>query len=200
MRREAGFTLIELLVAAALLALIVATAAGGLRFGARAWDRTSESAEAALEGRALRGFLRALIEGAAPIRLRDGARTPPALFFGAPDRLTLAAPLPSALAPPGLHLVSLAFEPVASGDGLALVMRWRALGALRPALSLPPQDGAETLISGLERGGFAYFGPQGVAAEWRGPAPPHVVEVAMAGPALGAWPALAAAPRAGVAP
>ncbi|SDZ89240.1 prepilin-type N-terminal cleavage/methylation domain-containing protein [Rubrimonas cliftonensis] len=200
MRRQSGFTLIELLVAAALLALIVATAAGGLRFGARAWDRTSESAEAALEGRALRGFLRALIEGAAPIRLREGEREPPVLFLGAQDRLTLAAPLPSALAPPGLHLVSLAFEPAPSGGGLALVMRWRALGALRPALSLPPQDGAETLVSGLERGGFAYLGPDGAAVQWRGPAPPRLVEIAMAGAALGPWPALAAAPRAGVAP
>lgn len=172
--RTGGFTLLELLVAAALTALIVTMAAGGLRFGAQVWDRAAMQAETAIEDRALRRFLRATIESAQPIALREGAREPRVLFMGGPDHLLAAAPLPSALAPPGPQLVGFGFETMT--DGLALVLRWRTLGDDRPNFALPPEDGVEILARGLSRGAFGYVGADGVARDmWFGPELPDLV-------------------------
>lgn len=197
---QAGFTLLELLVAATLTAMILAMATGGLRFGARAWDRVAAQSEAALEGRALRVFLRALIEDADPIRLREGAREPRALFVGAPDAMVFAAALPGALAPPGPHLVRLAFEP--DGDGAAnLTLRWKPLGPTRPSFDFGLGDGYERLASGV-RGAFRYAG----APDWTDVDPPRRVELRLspadgaatdgAGAGFGAAPLVAALRRA----
>lgn len=188
-RGDAGFSLLELLVAVGLTTLLVATAAGGLRFGARVWDRAADVSEAAIEDRALRRFLRATIEALEPIHLRDGSRDPALLFEGRPDRLLAAVALPGALAPTGPHLIALAFEP--RDDGLALTLRWRPLGPGRPPAAFTDKDGVVLLATRLDAGGFAYVGTEGRRDIWRGADAPLIIEVS-----LGAdRPALAAAPR-----
>jgi prepilin-type N-terminal cleavage/methylation domain-containing protein len=195
-RGEAGFTLLELLVAAVLIAMVAALGASGLRFGVRAWERAEAVSEAEIEARALRRFLTALIEGARPIRYRDGSREPPALFLGEPRGLIAAADLPGRLAPPGPHLVGLEVDEGPAGAILAL--RWRALGAARPALRFGPGDAREVLAEGLSGVAFRYVGAGGAEARWAGrPTPPALVEIDLAWGADGpAWPTLAAAPRA----
>lgn len=188
-RADAGFSLLELLVAVALTTLLVATAAGGLRFGARAWDRAADVSATAVEDRALRRFLRATIAALTPIRLRDGARDPTLLFEGRSDRLLAAAELPGALAPAGPQLIALAFEP--RDDGLALTLRWRPLGPGRPPAAFTDADGVAVLATRLEGGGFAYIGPDGRRDAWRGADAPRLIEVSLG---VGR-PALAAAPR-----
>lgn len=189
-RRDAGFSLLELLVAGVLAAMVVATASGSLRFGARVWERTAAGAEATLEARAVRRFLTALLEGAAPLRLRDGARAAPALFFGEPDALVFAAPLPGRLAPPGLHLLRLAVEQGEGRDDAALVLRWKPLGATRPDLAFDAADPAETLLAGVAGARFAYVGDRR-EDRWRAETPPRLVEIDLPGA-----PPIVVAPRA----
>lgn len=192
-RRAAGFTLIELLVAMALVGLMAAVAAGGLRFGARAWERAETLAEAESEARALRRFLRATLAGVEPVRARDGSREPPVLFAGAGDALTAVGRLPSRLAPPGLQRIGLVFQ--RRGDRLALVLRWSPLGLRPPAEEWPADAAEETLAEGLARGGFRYVGAGATAAGWsQRQSLPELVEVDMAwaDPRGAAWPTLAA--------
>jgi prepilin-type N-terminal cleavage/methylation domain-containing protein len=191
--RDAGFTLLEMLVAAALMALIAVTAAGGLRFGARVWERAADAGEAATEDRALRRFLRETLTGLAPVRPRDGSREPALLLEGRPDRLLAAASLPGALSPPGPQWAALAFE--RRGDGIALTLRWEALGPTPPDAS-GPSAAAVTLAEGLDGGRFIYHGPDGPRDAWSGPDAPRLIEVALGAgaPPLAVRPMLLAAP------
>ena len=54
----AGFTLLELLVAIAIMGLLGAAMAGGVRFGLTAWQTGGEQTEALMDGRSLHGLLR----------------------------------------------------------------------------------------------------------------------------------------------
>jgi prepilin-type N-terminal cleavage/methylation domain-containing protein len=195
-RGEAGFTLLELLVAMTLTAAIAAMAAGALRVGSMALARTTAVSEAAVEDRALRGFLGALLRDARPMRVNDGARNPPVLFEGGPDALLLAASLPSALAPPGPRLVLLRFEPAEDGIA-ALTLRSIPLGARRPSRAQVEAAPRETLAVGLADGRFAYAVEAGALADhWRGRArtPGHVA-VTLRWADDRDWPVLRAAPR-----
>jgi general secretion pathway protein J len=82
--RRDGFTLLETLVALSLLALLIATLAGGLRLGTRAWDSARVGASLD-EADALVRALAWRLERAFPAkRLRpDGA--PVVAFDGGPD-------------------------------------------------------------------------------------------------------------------
>lgn len=189
--REKGFSLLELLVTMSLLSLLALMTAGGARFAKAAWDRSAEVAGDAVETRAAQKFLRRLIEGARPIPLRDGSRTPPVLFQGGPDRLLFAASLPAALAPPGEHLVALSIEPPAPGAPEALLLRWRRLTEARP--SLAAEDGREVVLADARGLRFRYFdsapaeGDTGVwREEWRGRrSAPALVGISFA--RSGAW-------------
>lgn len=82
--RRNGFTLLETLVALSLLALLIATLAGGFRLSTRAWEAarggaTIEEADALVRALAWR------LERAFAARRIDGDGTPAAAFDGGPD-------------------------------------------------------------------------------------------------------------------
>ena len=151
MSSRGGFTLLELLVAMTLLGLVGAMAAGGFRFGLAAWERGGETGMAATEASQALKAVRRLFDGARPIPLRAQADQEPAILFtGTPDRVTFAAPLPAAVAPPGDFLVELRLV-----DD-RLMLRAAPLG------HAPPTLGAESLsavlVEGLSGTRFRYFG------------------------------------------
>ena len=164
----AGFSLLEVLVALALTAMIAGVAAGGLRLSGAASAAAAQAAEQAAERRALRRFLTELVESVAPPLLRDGSRTPPALFEGDVAGFATVARLPAALAPAIPQLIALRAR-----DG-GLELRWGPLGARRPDLALTAPAGLERLFEGPVAVRFAY-GLEG-APTWSGraTAPPLI--------------------------
>lgn len=174
---------------AVLVALIGTMAAGGIRTGARVWERADAEGAAEWEALALRRFLADLLASALPVRVRDGTRAPPVLWRGGPDALVLAARLPSHLAPPGEQLVELALRP--GREGVDLVMRWEPLGPRRPRAAPGPGAAEERLATGLASARFLYEG----AERWEGrPTLPRAVSLDLAWPDARAWPALVVAP------
>lgn len=159
-RADGGLTLLEVLVAFSLLGLVGAMAAGGISFGAAAWERTSETGARTAEGRVASKFMARLVGGARAVRMRDGTREPAVLFEGSATVLRLVAPLPARLAAPGAQYIALGLE---DGD---LVLRWSPLTRDRPALDpdIPP----ETLIPGLADLEFAYYDGTEWRDAWRG--------------------------------
>lgn len=160
---DAGLSLIETLVALTLTALIATTAAGGLRFGAAAWERAGTLAEAGLETRAAERFLARLLSAAEPMHLRAGRRDAPVLLEGGGQSLLFVAPLPAHLAAhqiiAGPHLIALTARRAAGAAGAPyrLEMRWAPIGAARP--SIPKDAPREVLLAGLASVRFRYFGP-----------------------------------------
>jgi prepilin-type N-terminal cleavage/methylation domain-containing protein len=59
---DAGFTLLELLVAMTLLGLLMTVVFGGLRFGARAWERAETDSSGTDEIRLAQSILRHELE------------------------------------------------------------------------------------------------------------------------------------------
>lgn len=145
-----GFTLLELLIAIALLGLIFAALAGGLRFGTAAWqagsERLGDSDNLQLVHRVVRRQLEAAITPAA-----DGADEDIPVFEGRRDRLQFLAPAPSVGMPPGLYQIGLRLQRNA-GSG-ALVLDWSAVDR--------EGGGTETLIDNVARVRFSYLGTPG---------------------------------------
>lgn len=194
-KRAAGFTLLELLVVALLMLLIGSMALGGLRTGKAVWDRTEAVAEHDLEALALRRFLSTLLESAAPVRLRGDERLPAVLFEGDAAAMTFVAALPSALAPPGEHLVRLEAEPAEPGP--RLVLRWKPLGLERPSMTFADADGGEVLASGLDAIAFRYGGADDSTYRWSSvPELPGFIEIDLSwSDPVGDWPVLVARPH-----
>ncbi len=179
-RADAGLTLLELLVVAAILGLLGAVAAGGLRFGLTAWERAGGVAEGTVETRVVQKVLARAVAGARAVRVRDGTRTPPVAFEGGPESLSFIAPMPAAAAPPGDHLIELARAQRQGAD--ALVLRWVAVGDRRPEIG--PGAAEEVLAEPIARLAFRYLGPDPLTGEtvwaesWSGrPSLPALVEI-----------------------
>lgn len=188
----AGFSLLEMLVAMTLLGLVGVMVAGGVRFGTQVWARGDALSESAIESRVAGKALAALIADARPIRLRDGTRTAPVLFRGAPDAVEFAAAIPAALAPVAPRLVRLRHAPGADGGPGALILDHRPLGraGLRGDIEARP----ETLLTGVEGIRLRYYAaatasaPAAWHATWSGrEALPDLVELTVlrAGEPLG---------------
>lgn len=107
MRMTRGFTLIELVIALAVFGFIAVALAGGVRFGARAWDRQQDRVLQSADVDAVERVLRRLIEEGRP---RDGAS----------NRLRVIAPLPAALGQGGIYDAVLRVD-----DRNQLVLMWR---------------------------------------------------------------------------
>ena len=144
-------------MAISLLGMVGIIAANGVSFGVTAWERSGAIADRSVEARVTQKFLRSALEGAQPIRLRDGTRTPPVLFEGGPAKLRFAAPLPAYLARRGAHLIEFA----AHEQG-GLIARWAPLTEAPPEIS--EENTPERLGAGWLNLRFRYYGqdPSGI--------------------------------------
>ena len=184
MSRQSGFSLLEMLVAMTLLGLIGALAANGIRFGTQSWERAQQVSDRMLEEQALRRFLRTQIGAARPVRAADGSRSPPVVFDGGPDNLTILAPLRAALGPSGLHLIRIGAVAHADGtEGLAL--GWTPAEGLGGASATQPA--VEPLADDPAGIALRYFGPDAEGtpvwqSAWAGRAAlPALVELTLIG-------------------
>jgi general secretion pathway protein J len=147
MKRQAGFTLIELLISMTLLGLLFVLLFGGMRFGMRAWEHGSRTADSVDTVRIAQVLLRGEIERTCPRRLPPATvqDVPRVDFAGDPSAMQLLAPAPGAAG--GRRCVSI-------------------------TLSIQPDGQHERLVLGVNRAGsdllrhvqsvqFAYLAPDG---------------------------------------
>lgn len=181
-RDEAGFTLIELLVSLTLVGLLFAVLFGGLRFGSRAWERSSASEDAADLVRSVQGVLRRDIERACP-RIVAAAGEAQIAFSGAPDAVRMLTPAPGA---------------ADGGECVAATLAVRADGRLQQ-LVLDGGNVNAALLRGAKTIAFGYRDANGSWSEsWRNPqALPSMVRVRVVFPDgdVRTWPELFIAPR-----
>lgn len=155
---ERGFSLLEMLVAMTLLGLIGTLAANGIRFGTQSWERAQQVSDRMLEDQALRRFLRAQIGAARAVRAADGSRTPPVVFDGGSQSLTILAPIRAALGPPGLQLIRIGLVTDPGGnEGLAL--GWTSASGQGLAGGSPAAPSLEPLGRDTTGLSLRYFGP-----------------------------------------
>jgi general secretion pathway protein J len=193
--RDAGFTLVELLVSLAVLGLLAVLLSSGLRFGARAWERSEAHTEGMDEVMRVRALLRHEIEQAYPEYVTSDRKHPHVAFIGTGATMTFLAPAPQASGIEGLAEVTLSGVQKQSHVGLTM--------AIRPDGSAEGIAG-ELLLNDLAFLRFGYFGSDeagGPAAwhdEWTNRKTlPLLVKISAKFPQGDArsWPTLVVAPR-----
>jgi general secretion pathway protein J len=161
----AGFTLIELLVVLALIGLLTVALFGGLRFSARATDRSGAAIDHASQLALAYGFLQSQLSNTQPFPATADPKDQEIIFSGTPDQLDLVTTAPSRLAVGGFFQLRLT---TASNNGqLRLIGEWlplprRASGSLETVLQ------PAVILEHLRSIRFAYFGATDVddPAEW----------------------------------
>jgi general secretion pathway protein J len=156
--QERGFTLLELLLAITILGLLMSVLAGGLRFGARAWESGDARAEELTELAVVQGFLRRLIGQAQPLASREASGFVPA-FTGGSEAMALVALSPAHLGEGGFHAFSIGFEE--AGGGRRLVLVWEPLREGEAGLGAGGTPHRTVLLEGIETASFAYLDPGG---------------------------------------
>jgi general secretion pathway protein J len=158
---EDGFTLLELLVAITLLGLLMAALFGGLRLGARVWERADVRLDASMRTQVVQDFVRQRLTEMLPLEttpreLQETVYEP--AFVGTTEAVRFASPVPENLGA-GLHLMELALAESGQVDGAAdLVLRWRPLepdGQIN--VEVAPEQ--RVLIENIEALELSYFGP-----------------------------------------
>lgn len=139
--REHGFSLLELLIALALLSFIAIAIAGGVRFGARAWEASDMKVDAIERVQGAQNLLRTLLQQTVPRDLDPGIAQDPDLFRGTRERLAFTAAAPSAFASPGLAHFELYVDDARGTKRLMLTWRGATGKAERQAIV----DGAREL-------------------------------------------------------
>jgi general secretion pathway protein J len=127
-RHERGYSLLELLIALALLSFIAIAIAGGVRFGARAWEASDTKVDAIERVQGAQNLLRTLLQQAVPRDLDPGIPVDPELFRGTSERVAFTAAAPSAFGAGGLTQFELRVETVQGGK--RLVLAWRGADAV----------------------------------------------------------------------
>jgi general secretion pathway protein J len=185
-RPESGFTLIEVLVSLALLALLLALLAGGLRYARSTWDATARLDRLA-DADMAETFLRARLAEAMPLYEQRRAGTVRALFQGAGDSMSFVAPAPNGPAGTGLYRYTLeAAGGPGQGRHTLVVKLVPHLPSIRDsALERPPEQ--YQLMRNIRSVSFRYFGRGELRGEpawhavWpRTDAMPNLVEIAIA--------------------
>jgi general secretion pathway protein J len=166
-----GFTLVEVLVALTLLGLIVVMIGGTFRIGARAWDVSARSIDAAGQVEAVQNLLRRELAQADRLFFEtpDGGMEP--VFDGSGKRLRFAAPLSVGRTSAGLY--ALLFEASGEEGSADLALSWQAF---RPDPADRAQVGraGSALLDGIQDIRLVYFGRVTDDAspawhgEWRG--------------------------------
>lgn len=153
---ESGYTLLELIVAMALLGLVFALLAGGLRFGAAAWENGGDVATRTAELQSTQRLIRRLLEQIRPHNKPGRGRTVRVAFTGRADELLYVGAPPAHLAAPGPYLIRLGVD--GFGRDKSLTLSWRRLQPdLRDVDDAQPMD-TTVLIRGVKDVTFAFFG------------------------------------------
>jgi prepilin-type N-terminal cleavage/methylation domain-containing protein len=122
MTHERGYSLVELLVVLALMGLIAIAMSGGIRFGARVWERTGAQVETLEQTQGAQALLRTVLSRVAP-RIFDPGVAAQDTFVGSGGQMIFTATMPPALGSGGLARITLQATP--SAEGVALQIAWR---------------------------------------------------------------------------
>jgi general secretion pathway protein J len=154
--RSAGFTLVELLIAITLLGLLLAAMFGGLRLGARAWERGEERLDESGRLQVVQNFVRERLAQAYPLSADDAAGQPQLAFEGTRDALRFVTLMPEYLGTGFAQFVLAVDDQTIEKD---LVVQWRRFDDPEDALSGggdEPQ--VKVLLRGIEALEIAYYG------------------------------------------
>ncbi len=145
---EYGFTLLELLVALTVLSLVALVMLGGLKFGARVWDREESMSDQSDSIATAQNLIRRQLAVTYPEWQNNDRDKPHVAFDGEPRSISFLAPPPAQLGPgTNLHY-SLETSP---NDTLDVVWRASDNGA---------GSARSTLLHDVASVEFAYYGPQ----------------------------------------
>lgn len=168
---EAGFTLLEVLLALTLLAVLMSLLFGGVRFGARVWERGDQTTQDLLDVETAQSLIRRIIERARPRFTFDKEGSDQGILFeGRPDRLTVATPSPAALIAGGMYFARIAARPTA--NGVQLEFAYHLIDDTGGNTGGEDVLARRVLLDDLAGVEFAYFGsrqygePPGWATSW----------------------------------
>jgi general secretion pathway protein J len=158
---SAGFTLLELLIAITLLGLLMVALFGGLRLGARAWERSEERLDEVARLQVVENFLRDRIAQAYPLVAEDETSASRLTFEGQPDGLRFVTLMPEHL---GTGFAEFTVAVVDHAGGRDLVAQWRRVEDPSDALEAVREDEepqVKLLLEGVESLELAYYGAPG---------------------------------------
>ncbi len=197
---ESGFTLLELLIALVLLGFLSALLFGAIRFGARAWERSTAVATQVDDIHTTQALLRRLLSEVYPMLITADATRPRIDFAGEAASIDFLAPVPEALGAGGRARFTLGLR---EHGGL-----WQLVIASRPELAKdeaqPSSSTGSVLLSAIERFEFSYFGslrpgdPPAWHESWsRQTSLPQLIRMRLEFPGGDhrSWPELVVAPR-----
>jgi general secretion pathway protein J len=164
---SAGFTLLELLIAITLLGLLMAALFGGLRLGARAWERSEERLDDGARLQVVQNFLRDRLAQAYPLGADDETGPSRLAFEGDGDALRFVTLTPEHL---GTGFAEF-FLTIADQSGERdLVVRWRRFEyPAGSSESLEEEPQIKILLERIEALEIAYYGApdRGDPAIWQ---------------------------------
>lgn len=152
-RASAGFTLLELLIAITLLGLLLAALFGGLRLGARAWERSEERLEESARLQVVQNFLRERLAQAYPLTAEDQTGRLRLAFEGTGDTLRFVTLMPAYLGT-GFAELLLAVDDRTGIENL--VVQWRRFELTPQSDDEEPQ--IKVLLEDIEALEIAYYG------------------------------------------
>ena len=152
-RSSAGFTLLELLIAITLLSLLLAALFGGLRLGARAWERSEERLDESARLQVVQNFLRERLAQAYPLTAENQVGRLRLAFEGTADALRFVTVMPAYL---GTGFAELVLAVEDRSETRDLVVQWRRFEQL-PRLD-DQESQVKVLLADVEGLEIAYYG------------------------------------------
>ena len=152
-RASAGFTLLELLIAITLLSLLLAALFGGLRLGARAWERSEERLDESARLQVVQNFLRERLAQAYPLTAENQVGRLRLAFEGTADALRFVTVMPAYL---GTGFAELVLAVEDRSETRDLVVQWRRFELL-PRLD-DQESQVKVLLADVEGLEIAYYG------------------------------------------
>jgi general secretion pathway protein J len=153
-RAEGGFTLLELLIAITLLGLLLAALFGGLRLGARAWERSEERLDQSARLQVVHNFLRDRLAQAYPLEREEGADRSTPAFAGDADTVQFITLMPEYL---GTGFAEFTVAVDDQSEVANLLVRWQRFDPVDP-LAADEEPQIKVLLQDIERLEIAYFG------------------------------------------
>jgi general secretion pathway protein J len=141
-----GYSLLELVIALALLGFIAVAMAGGVQFGARAWEASEAKVEASERVQGAQKLLRTLLQRAMPRELDPSFAVDLDLFRGTAGALAFTASAPSAFGAEGLTRFELRVD--GEPGALQLLLTWQSANKSGDARSQALISGAQTIAIG----------------------------------------------------